>query len=124
MATELLNAYFCYKEDIIRNSMNKPLTEKLKIFESSEKQLLELAFILSHKKTIKQTSNGSVLQRTQNFTISFKITELKKLTTLQAHNNLTHSKLYEQSTYLFARKEIKPRKLQQYFYDTLGRLST
>ena len=57
MATEMLNAYF-YKRN--RENYLKlielAINGKIYISESSEKQNLELAFISSHKKTIKPTS--------------------------------------------------------------------
>ena len=83
-----------------------------------------ISLFLSHKKTIKPISNGSVLQKTQNFTISFKNTDFEKLTKAQAETNFTHSKLFEHQPLCFASKEKIQRKPQQYFYDTIGRLSS
>ena len=104
--------------------MELAINGKLTIFESLEKQTMELAFILSHKKTIKPISNGSVLQKTQNFTISFKTTKFEKLTKPQAQTNFTHSKSFEHQPLCFASKEKIQRKPQQYFYDTIRRLSS
>ena len=84
---------------------------------------MELAFILSHKKTIKPISNGSVSQKTQNFTISSKILEIEKLTKPQARIIFTHSKLFEHQPICFASTEKIQRRPQQNFYDTVGRLT-
>ena len=76
------------------------------------------------EETIKPISNESVLQKTQNFTISFKTIEFEKLTKPLAQTNFTHSKLFEHQPICFASKEKIQRKPQQYFYDTVGRLSS
>ena len=64
------------------------------------------------------------ITKTQNFTISFKTTEFEKLTKPQAQTNFFHSKSFEHQPLCFASKEKIQRKPQQYFYDTIGRLSS
>ena len=63
------------------------------------------------------------ITKTQSCTISFKIIEFEKLTKPQTQTNFTHSKLFEHQPLCFANKEKIQRMPQQYFCDTVGRLS-